>query len=796
MIPEELHDVKQWTYSYSPTELKRPTHTDYEKNGALSYQKASSLARSKQVLLGMFVTPDDPYILGDIDHIENVKEPFGELPMPLTDLLINNPTYVEVSPSGKGLRFIYKLNNESGKSDLDGKVFLLKSFNQNAREAEIHIGPPWMTITGNATPFSKDEICEISVPILEDVFNLRRYEKRVADKLPEKDAPPLEEIRHALLRVGLDRNPRVVRAYSQVFNENYHHYTFWMKMMMALHNYSEIAKKPVESFHLFNEWSQSDPKYVDEQDCYKHWQSLAGKQTEISYKTIFKIFYQVHPPWPRPKPRTKLEIKNHLPPKPLNTEYRNFETVLNKYAIQIYHSTGLTSELYVTGDMDVMDKYFSSVYELKKLYGKFWGPISADTLTTVLLQLCQDEGYYGLSLAQLKPQVATAVVTANRSIDIFRYYFSRPHHYFRDVCDDNLANYERSHFDDIVDCFHFKYLTEDTEREKRLYVRYLECWFMGMIRYSFFPETFIHTNNCILILSGKEQTRKTSFFRQILPPFMREHFIRITTHGLNTENDIRDIQKLSASAKVIVFDEVDAIIKDDVTESRLKKLVDNTPSSFIDKYQVLPSHIYPQAMYGGTTNKRTLAIGDDGSRRFFFIPVSWVEVENLAFICWHRVFNDLRKKISMGLKSAKDKVPWLLTPRELQYQAELHRLIRSSTNLDMLLHDIWMFDSLLDLSTKVLPGCKSLQTDKSGRLLTTSQIQNIVSNAAMMSIKTTALIHSLERKCGYYTSTQLDSTSLVTPSCTVYKGQASQGPHNRWIMPPIREKWQHLIAIV
>ena len=49
-LPEEIKEIRQWTYSYSLDELKRPTHYKYAPNGAFDFQTASDRAGAKKLI--------------------------------------------------------------------------------------------------------------------------------------------------------------------------------------------------------------------------------------------------------------------------------------------------------------------------------------------------------------------------------------------------------------------------------------------------------------------------------------------------------------------------------------------------------------------------------------------------------------------------------------------------------------------------------------------------------------------------------------------------------------------------
>ena len=70
------------------------------------------------------------------------------------------------------------------------------------------------------------------------------------------------------------------------------YYDFWVKVLMALHNYAMIADKKVECLDLAIEWSRKDlAHFVNEEDVTKRWRSFDNTKVQdiVTYKTLFKI---------------------------------------------------------------------------------------------------------------------------------------------------------------------------------------------------------------------------------------------------------------------------------------------------------------------------------------------------------------------------------------------------------------------------------------------------------------------------------------------------------------------------
>lgn len=170
-IPKEIRDIKQWTHSFSVDELKRPKHSHYTTNGSLTYAQAVSAA-GDFLSFGFYSTAKDPYVIGDIDHV-NPHDPTA-LPIGLADLLLNKKIYSEVSPSGQGIRWLAKLPSAADKQKLTGTTYYVREPLEDKRESQINIGPPWSRMTGDKTEYSSNSIPTITLEELDVVFRLKK----------------------------------------------------------------------------------------------------------------------------------------------------------------------------------------------------------------------------------------------------------------------------------------------------------------------------------------------------------------------------------------------------------------------------------------------------------------------------------------------------------------------------------------------------------------------------------------------------------------------------------------------
>jgi len=798
MIPQELKDIKQWTYSFSVDDLKRPKHTHYSTNGSLTYIQAAAVARGGNLSFGFYTTFDDPYVIGDIDHIADPNDP-STLPPALTNLLLTKGLYCEVSPSGEGVRFVGRLPSKEDKQELHGKIFYTRFPLQNKREAQINIAPPWLRFTGNQTVYSSEDIPVITLAEWDEVFALKyaKDQQEITEEkagVPhgtpmesEKELPSLQEVIMALKSIPLNQNPRIQRAYEKVFEEAYSHYNFWLRIIMAVHDYADRTGNRMECLQEVVAWSRKDTEsFESEDDVITKWQSLSSKQEKVSYHTLFAVAFNNILRWPQPKPLTKAQkAAGIMTAQPMNTEYSNFKAMVEFYNLRLYRDSHASAKMYISGDDDILRQYFNS-FDTRAYYEEYVGIYTEKSLTSAFHIMAQEAGFIGLTHAQINQHIRDWMFQIREEVDLVKKYFDTPYEDLPPTYQDNREFYTTSTVEKMFACLTLDYLTSDHVKEEQLYYKYYKSWLMGFVRALYWSDD-PHMNNCVLLLTGTEQIRKTSHFRYMLPKFMRDERIAFTTHGFSSEAAMRDVAKLSAGNSLLVWDEVEQYLTAE-TESNFKKIIDNTPQKFIDKYEVIETTCKPIAIYGATSNKREFKLSDTGSRRLFHIPVKWVDTEQLDRICWHKIVNDLKNEIEMH---KGDDPPWLLTKKELLYQDSLHGRITAKSGLEILLGEIYNFNEKCFLPDKSheIPGLNPL---KDPRFVSTKGVidQITLHTNGRTQVNRAALVKILHNMCGRWTGTKSSTKVFVKPKMQVTKGIAYYASsHKLWVLPPARNPY-------
>lgn len=793
-IPDELVTLKQWTYSHSIKELKRPMHTKYKPNGALELIEAMAAAGQERYT-GFYVTKSDPYLLVDVDHVNDTNNPWDNMPPLLAALLRGKETYSEVSPSGEGLRFLLKLSDPNEKDLVSGNYFLSAELEGKARKGvQINFGKPWMTITQNPTPYSVRAVAETSLKELQDVFRLKHKVHDLRTNEPQVEfakaskLPTLAKIKVKFMSIPLDQNPRVVRAYEAMTGESYSHYEFWNKMLMALHDYASKSDQMTECFQLAIEWSKLDSDHYDgEASIRKHWDSFSSSEGKISYRSLFRIAYSSFVSWPVPEKQSDVERKLGAPRRPVYKVYKNFVALMDHYNIKLYRSEHNDNELYITGDRDIIPGYFGCFSHIREYYAKYYGVFDDRLITTPIINFMADHGYTRVGVGTAKELIAEWVKSNRDTVNLMKMYFTTPFDQLSEDLRGNACNLESSTFNDLFRCLEIDFqstTTDDIFAELILYKTMYRKWLFGVVRGILNPRSPMN-NNCILVLTGKEQIRKTSHFRYLFPEPFRDKVV-FTTHGFNSDANLRDISRLSAQNLVLVWDEIEQYLNYN-TETTFKRVIDSLPQTVVDKYQVLSSTFYPIAVYGGTSNQREFELSEKGNRRLFHIPVKWVDTEKMDQLCWYPILQELRRDYEYQI--AEHEFPHLLTDTHRSVQEELQIALRKEDRIAMVLASLYDFEHKFEISSwGQIPGVSNFQNDDTGRLMREADVFERVCNRVHLNEAELGRFKSvLTRMCATYTRTMRRSKETRKPKMKILNGIAYMGPHRRMVMPPQRD---------
>lgn len=768
-IPQELRNLPQWvTYSgqikKDGTLNKKPLQKVNEPKSHLLFRDAY-----KTGYYGFAPTKKDKILLIDVDHNVNLKT----LPKILLEWINQNNPYIEISPSGQGLRIVAEVENIGIKKDITSTYAKSKV---KGFDGQITVQGHYQTFTNKYVQGKKDLIPVMSQSLFNELFNIRyktkeKTEATVIDIETKQTLQTVssitpfdqEKIRSQIMALPLDQNGTIKRLYKETFGEEYEHYQYWLTIGMGLH---ELGSKfnPIIVLlceEIFIEWSKQDSEaYVDEEDIKSHWKSFGQKQNNITYASILKLYRNIVFSWPYPR---YIQKKNTGLPD--IQEYKNFEYLLKYYNIQ-YTLDVVSKKGYIKGDSEILDKY------------NIPNPASKDQLITSFYSLSIDNHFRKYTPYTSKANVLHWIneQSTKNSINIFKEWI------LSDIPENEiLLEQEYSTFDYIWSCIQ---ISEHYETMKPLFKRFLYIFFMNIIK-SHFYEGMYDDHAGMLLLIGPENTHKTTFFKMLFPVQFRE-FVADLSENLETPASIRDANKIASNNLVIVINEFDSIYNAS-NDAKFKMFLTDRKSTFIDKYMVDETKCFKYAIPAGTTNSTTIKFGRDGTRRIMSMFIKYINTDKLAKVNWHIFYkNFYENEYKPKLKRKSKTLPWILEPYEINELQKLNNSHSAQSSLNMYTRSVFDFGAPFNLS-----GIKSIQTDDSGLVLSLAQIEKRINeylrfNQIKYSFTRAHLVHILKDLLGYWTDTRFKTIERqANPKCLISDGMATQGQYKKYLVPPI-----------
>lgn len=817
-LPDEIKNLKHWT----PHHNKRPALAPNQWEQGMSYDEVKEQTEH----YGLLVAPatETPYLFIDVDYPDEVAEgtlskeqvvqqmvkegvDWGserhfELIEPTmasireTSLYpLITQTYTEFSPSGTGLRMIVRSEDKGRFKRAYKKAVTFKG--------QIDFKNQFITITERGFPGSVSKIKEVPLMRMADAFGFKTKQEQVIPNvedafnklmgesdnmtMPMSDMPNPIQMAKALKSIPLDQNERIKKVWFDVTGEQYEHYNFWLSIGMALHDYSKHVKKPSQVYLAYLEWSESDPtSYTGEEDVSNKWSSFESKgDSDITWRTILKIANMCVFEYPRPI----ITAKGVNTGRPMINEWVNFEYLLNYYNLKLHEDDGF----YVSGDKDICDKYFT-MHGAQCWFDKYYGPLSMPGLLAATLMLCQDSRWRGLS--STKYLVQTWIAQPRAEMDLFQIWLDTPYEElpleFRTVSTTrgyrDAATYNsNSNVDYIFEMLNVQY-TDPTERALAKVM--LKKTLMQMIKFRE-PLTLPFTDNGgMLILIGAENTYKSTFFKLLLPQPL-SNLRKEVNMQIRGEKSVRDFVRNLGQKTIVQIDEFEGMMDHSAQGSLFKAIISGDDASMTDIYQTTETKMQRKAIIVGTSNETRQVISDNGSRRMWFVQVNQINTDGMLQINLHKLYNDLREEFKVRYNNGE--MPWLLTQQEINVLYGMNMSLAAKSDIAIWLDTIW--PTYIPMPEWYMEDVTSVQTDRSGKLLSTQEVLNTLKLKGMPSqVKLPALERALERHCGQWTDTLNKSKQLKKPRAEFSNGQLLQGTtrsgspkYKKWVMPPMSD---------
>lgn len=817
VLPTALTSLRQWTkYKANKAPIVKVNAPDM----ALNYEALSSYSN-----IGIILVPDNDVAVIDVDYPGTKDEKLTAIAMAkdfgfktsdwstpryavwvrenfkvfqqlegtgLEELLTT--TYCEWSPSGMGLHLWVRVPDKNSKTGayftstnpaLHGQFSFTNCFMTVTRQPLHGCSPSLTTVLSDFAPQAFDFSRMTHNP--EKGKKPRRDETDAVDQfllLAQNGEVSQGQITEALELVSCTLTPKVQKQWKELTGRTYQHYDFWVTIGMALHDYGTQTGTLPALFVEWLNWSKKDTANFDgEETVEKKWRSFGETDSGITIATLLALASRLKFEYPRPIV-TKEGKRTVMP---IINEYINFQYLMRFYDIKVWED----DQYYLSGDDEIMRKYFSKCGN--PYLGKYYGPYTRKDLEAFMLVLCQDSNWRKMESATT--HVKTWLAMATKPYDPFLGWLNTP---YSELTEDLRTVYTEDgsfpaySFDNnstveyLFECLNVRY---KTEQERGLYFTLFKKTLMQIIKFRE-PEVLklpFVDNGGMLILTGEENTYKSTFCKLLLPRQLDKSRKEINT-PLTGEKNIRDFLRYFSTKTIVQLDEFESMM--DVSSSFFKNLLSGNDNSFVDIYGTQETYRERKAIIIGTTNQSHMVLSENGTRRMWIIPVGKIDTSAALRVNLHKLYNDLRAEFRMEFK--KGTMPWLLSQAEIDLLNKQNTSYAARSDLDLVLEEIWPIGNTTmpkDYLAKV-----NVARLNSPKIMTSNQIRTLLTVHGFRG-KATAIEHALKRHCLKWTGLKPGEEKTdgvrVIKNGKIYQGWVDEKQnyvYARWIMPPQEEE--------
>lgn len=290
-IPQELRDVPQWIgwkagknakgkIAKLPVNLRTRDSADFTDPGDFSpFPESPVIAADRGV--GFCLTPSDPYLILDFDSC--LSSPTGTTAPWAVAILSSLPaTYTERSPSGNGLRLVYRLTYPYPLPKLRYvKVFGVGDGEGHDPQVECTFAKRYYTMTGDHRPGEPEVINALPMESLLALANLLGYRSEPKESAGVKATEEEKaEARRLMKEEGLLWEAEEVEAMLFALPvEKSVEREPWLRIGMALRSWSDTDYET--GLALFHKFSARAGEKYDPEGCEKTFHDLdpAGNVT-------------------------------------------------------------------------------------------------------------------------------------------------------------------------------------------------------------------------------------------------------------------------------------------------------------------------------------------------------------------------------------------------------------------------------------------------------------------------------------------------------------------------------------
>ncbi len=723
------------------------------------------------------------------EFLEQQTPLFSQLPPELITLI--NQSYVELSPSGLGLHIWLNTPDKAGTSTAYKKSLTFAG--------QWSLQNQFMTATGIALAGTEtNSLATLHLQDLPEVFSFERQTREPSDTNNEPVTAPIslitpEQVSHAMRIIPPAPQQREKARWEELTSVRWESYHYWITIGMALHHWGEATGNTTVAMMAWMDWSKRDTaKFKDEQDVATHWDSFtankSSNQSQITIATIMAYAARLQFQYPKPL-RVKGQVYPHVPQ--IN-EYANFKYLIDYYNIKLYEN----DYYYLSGDKEIMDKYFLSTRHNTTLFNKY-GPFTPQELASYMLVFCQGHDWPKMQSASQLTKTWCDQTTSQ--MDLFNEWLDTPFEELPEVFkkrwvltnEESVEQYtEQSTVDHLFTCLNVR---SDSREERALYYSLFKKAMFQIIKFHepINRSSEFSDNGGILILSGAENTYKTTFLKLLLPHELSRTLFKEVMQKLDTEKNLRDFISQFPKKVIVVLNEIEGLMQLG-GGSLFKNLCSSNQVAYVPIYQTAERFEYRKAALFGTTNSTNLKLTEEGTRRLWIVPVSTIDTKSAARVNLHHFYSALRKEFRQRVEHGE--LPWLLTKKEIELLDKLNENSTAETELSILLETFWPAKDT-EMPVDYLDGI-NLVKYKGPKLMTELQVLKYIEfQGIKVKSALPAFRHALARHCGNWTNTLKEDRPRRM--AIIRRGELCQNPrkngksfmYHKWVMPPLASEY-------
>lgn len=627
---QQLQSFVTWTPTLNAKKTKWLKRPDQETNKPDLHFTLAQAAELKKPI-GVVCSAHNNIIAFDIDGLD------PETNHAFKEFCETHPTYEEASPSGKPhrRRRIYFLVNKEDKQKLEPKPTC--KYPNDAEISLFNQSGNYVTLTGAES--NDHPISPISA---EDITNTwPRFKRKKIDNTIEFPSPERVKTKITPARwleaVPCAKSNPQVQQFMKIHDMDYN--TYWLTGIMALHyTHTEGA-----GYYHAEAWSRTSDDF-DIEELAARWKSLGSdeKYSQITTAT-YDWYYQAFViDWP---------VKTGDPKNnnPLAGEWSNFEAFLDHYGLDI-KVDGVTKTVYLDGPEAVVYPYYygskSEEYKLK------------------------DSGIFRLAGLMMQPMRLHRYRPKHKEIQEFikiRAGMILP----KDQKSRFAKEITRRPYDPEKDGDRLGMLAKDiivrhrsAPISKELHASLVKKWCLSLGR-TLWPDDIPQNHRgqsvegMLILQSNRGGIGKSTWAKKLLPEDW-EHLYVAVKPRLSGMNEDKDYKMKIAGALIVDHDEFERVLKLN-NEADVKS--EGTTTQINVRLPYSPDMLTFERRYSTTasTNLRDLPFPREGSRRFWWLEVSDIDLDALdewdRYILWSQIRHEL-------INARGKEAPWLLTEPE------------------------------------------------------------------------------------------------------------------------------------